>query len=120
MRDIGSRIGRYRLSRYGSQSHGSRLLLPVWIVIAAWSVWALVFSNHSFYKLWRLQHTSADAKQELARTQRELAGLEAGLEDPSAVRELAEHTLREKTGMAKPGEIIYRIKSSNADSVGAR
>ena len=119
MRDIGSRIGRYRLSRYGSHSHGSRLLLPVWIAIAAWSVWALAFSNHSFYKLWTLKRQNVEAKQELARTQRELSELESGLKDPAAVRELAEHQLREKTGMAKPGEIIYRIQPANRDSLGA-
>ena len=40
----------------------------------------------------------------------EVARLDAQQRDPAARRALAEHALREKSGMARPGEIIYRIR----------
>jgi cell division protein FtsB len=121
MGDIESRLRRYRLSRYGNPLDPlPRWLALTWIVIILWGVWALAFSNHSFYRLWRLKRENAEAELELKRAQRELDRLEGGMRDPKAVRDLAEHTLREKTGMAKPGEIIYRIRPAHGDSSEAR
>jgi cell division protein FtsB len=109
-RDIERRLKR-RGSRY-APPHDAALgwLRWVWVALGIWSLWAVGFSNHSFYRLWRLQQESAEAKAQLGRTQQELARLQTEMNDPRAVRDFAEHALREKTGMARPGEIIYRIR----------
>ena len=121
MRDIGNRIRRYRLSRYAPPEDPlHRWLRWLWVPITLWAIWAVALSNHSLYRLWRLGHENAESRRELERTQIELGRLEAGMRDPKAVRELAEHALRERTGMAKPGEIIYRIRGAAGDSAPAR
>jgi cell division protein FtsB len=118
MRDIESRLQRYRLARYAPP--GSSLptwIRWVWVLIGLWGLWALAFSGHSAWRLWRLERDNERARIELERTQDELARLESGMRDPQAVRDMAEHLLREKTGMARPGEIVYRVRGAPADSV---
>lgn len=117
MRDIGSRIGRYRLKRYAAP-RGSK---PGWlrwamIGLAMWLLWAAAVSDHSLYRIWRLHREQDSARTELGRAQRDFARLEAQDGSPRARRALAERRLREESGMAKPGEIIYRIRRDVPDS----
>jgi len=121
MRDIGSRIGRYRLRRYAP----ARRLNPSWlrwgmIGLGMWLLWAAAVSDHSLYRIWRLSREQKASRAELGRVQREYARLEAQDESPRAKRELAERRLREESGMAKPGEIIYRIRRDVPDSTTRR
>ena len=56
MRDIGSKILRYRLSRYASPDDPwrrriVRLVIPALLL---WVVYAGVLSEHSWWRLWRL------------------------------------------------------------------
>ena len=118
MRDIPRRIERYRLGRYGVPASlpGRRML---WIVIAAlaWVVWAGFISDHSLYRIWRLSRENDAAKRDLTRLQGEIATLERDAHDPGVARQRAERWLRERGGMAQPGEIIYRIEDAPKDSV---
>jgi cell division protein FtsB len=114
MRDIGSRIQQYRLSRYGSPHRARRRLL--WLGVFAWALWASVISDHSVYRLWRLGREQQRAQQDLERMREEIRKLDAERDDPEAQRDLAERALREKNGMARQGEIIYRIKGGSADT----
>jgi cell division protein FtsB len=115
MRDIGDRIRKYRLIRYaGPDVRLRRRLRWVGAGLAAWLLWAGVLSDHSFFRLWRLSHELAQQQAQLERLHREAAAREAELHDPQALRELGEHMLREKGGMVRPGEIVYRVQPADS------
>ena len=119
MSDIGSRLSRYRLSRYAPPSDPLRRGLRWgWIALALWLVWIGILSDHSLWRIWSLGRESARAEQKLAKTQAEVDQLDAELSNPATQRELAERALRERTGMARPGEIVYRIKEGKVDTTG--
>jgi cell division protein FtsB len=118
MRDIGVRIRRYRLARYAPA--GSRLRGKLrWILAIGflWLIWAAVLSEHSFYRTWRLDHENTHARAELERLRAEVERLDGQSRDPKSSRREAERRLRERDGMAKPGEIIYMIQPRGADTL---
>jgi len=109
MRDIGSRIQRYRLSRYAMpEDKVGRRLRWAWLLAALWVVWVGFLSDHNFYRLFQLGHEASHERSELARIDAEVARLDAVLSDPGALRRQAEAEAR-RNGMARPGDIIYRI-----------
>ena len=119
MQDIGTRLKRYRLSRYAPPEDPLRRKLRWgWIALGLWLVWIGLLSDHSLWRIWRLGHERAQAEQDLQRTKSAVDRLDAELGNPATQRELAERALREKTGMARPGEIVYRIRegAAHADS----
>ncbi len=118
MRDLGSRIRRYRLARYAPE--GSPLLRRlrwVWLIAVVWLAWASFISQHSFYRTWQLDRENTRTRQELERLRAEVDRLDSEARDPEAGRMRAERELREQHGMAKPGEIIYRIQPRGADTL---
>jgi cell division protein FtsB len=117
VRDIGARIQRYRLSRYGMGAGGLRRLRWIWPLLLLWLAYAGLLGEHSWFRIWRTGREDTRMKQELARTRAELDHVERGLRDPGARREMGEKTLRERSGFAKRDEIIYRIPSKDADSL---
>jgi cell division protein FtsB len=111
MRDIGRRINRYRLARYAPDGMPlARRLRIAWLIAAVWLAWAALLSEHSFYRTWRLDRENTRTRKELDRVRGEVERLDAEARDPAAERMRAERRLREQQGMAKPGEIIYRIQ----------
>ena len=119
MRDIGSRIGRYRLTRY-ARRRGVRGVTWILVGLGLWLLWAVAISDHSLLRIWRLRRERSTAQHDLADVRREHARIEAELERPGARRKLAERRLREESGMARPGEIVYRIRGDAADTTRRR
>uniref|UniRef100_A0A832I3D4 Septum formation initiator family protein n=1 Tax=Eiseniibacteriota bacterium TaxID=2212470 RepID=A0A832I3D4_UNCEI len=117
MRDISRRLQRHRLSRYARPENPLRRGLP-WAAVAlvAWALWMGVVSDHSLWRIWRLQREHRQTERELARVEAELLRLAREAEDPVAQRRRAERWLREQGGMARPDEIIYRIQGAPSDS----
>jgi cell division protein FtsB len=110
MRDIGTRIQRYRLSRYApSEDRVRRGLRWAWLVGALWLVWVGFVSEHNLLRLRQLSHEHQLSEDGLRRLDSEVARLDAQQRDPAARRLSAEHALR-KSGMARPGEIVYQIR----------
>ncbi len=110
MRDIGSRIQRYRLTRYAEpEDRLRRGLRWAWVVGAIWIAWVGLLSEHSFWRLWQLSRERQRSEAEVRRLGAEVADLDARLSDPAARRRLSEHALRERAGMARKDEIVYRI-----------
>jgi len=109
MRDIQTRLLRYRLSRYAAPDPLRRLRW-VWVIVALWLAWVGLLSDHSLIHIWRLDRENTAARRELETLRAEIARLDAELADPEAGRLRAEHWLRERDGMARPKEIIYRIQ----------
>ena len=122
MRDIDARLRRHRLSRYAPDGHPViRGIRWGWIALGIWLFWIGFVSDHSLWRIWRLGRDNARAERELAQTRAAVSALDAQLSDPASQRELAERVLREKTGMAKPGEIVYRIRpGASADTTRPR
>jgi cell division protein FtsB len=117
MRDIGQRIQRYRLTRFGPRNAPLlRRLAWVWPILGIWGAYVLFFGEHSVLKIWRLSQENQRMRAELVSTQKELDRLEGRMNDPRVMREDAEHVLRERSGFAKSGEIIYRFETKS-DSV---
>ena len=118
MRDISNRIQHYRLSRYAMpEDRVGRRLRWIWLGVGLWLVWIGFVSDHNLYRLYQLGREAAHEKAELARVNAEAARLDAQVTDPSAKRRLAESEAR-KNGMARPGEIIYRIDEKGASRDG--
>jgi len=118
MRDIGTRIQRYRLSRYGSGTVPLRRRLRwAWPLAAVWMVYIGLLSDHSLFRIWRLSAENIRMRVALDETRGELERLERQIHDPKARRDWAERTLRERNWWARPGEIIYRVPGEGADSL---
>jgi cell division protein FtsB len=121
MRDIDRRIRRYRLARYALPDDPVRRHLRwAWLVGALWLLWIGLFSDHSVLRLAGLGRDQDRTERVLERTRAEVARLEAELRDPARMRERGEKALREGAGMARPGEIVYRIDGGRADSLARR
>jgi cell division protein FtsB len=114
VRDIGTRIQRYRLSRYGAPGTGPRRLAWVWPLLGLWLVYAGLLGEHSWFRIWRLSRESGRLQRELTTTRVELDRLEHQLHDAGARRELGERVLRERNGFVGPGEILYRIPARDS------
>jgi cell division protein FtsB len=117
MRDIGRRIQRYRLSRYGTPQGGlGRPPRWVWLVLALWLAWVGFVSEHSLYRIWRMGVENTRAQRELKDARTEIERMDRDARDPKTRLRNAERALR-KEGFAKPGEIIYRIEGGRPDSL---
>jgi cell division protein FtsB len=112
MRDIGTRIQRYRLSRYGRV--GGATFRWAWPLLFLWLIYATLLGEHSLLRIWRMGRESARLQGELLATRGELDRLEKQLSDPSERKRIGEHTLRERNGFVKPGEILYRIPAADS------
>jgi cell division protein FtsB len=118
MRDIGTRIQRYRLSRYAQPlDRVQRRLRWAWVAGGLWLLYVGVLSEHSFYRLLKLRQENARGHVELQRTRAEIERLAREAGDPAAVRLNAERQLREKVQMAKKNEIIYRYEGEPPEPV---
>ena len=119
MRDISHRLKRYRLSRYAAPDDPVRRHIRwVWVAACAWLAWAGLISDHSMYRIWRLEQESKQTAEELIAAGRERERMEEENRDPEARRLHAERELRVKNGMAGPREIIYQIREVSPDSLG--
>jgi cell division protein FtsB len=118
MRDISRRLKRHRLSRYALPDDPIRRHLRWgWLLGVAWLVYVGVISDHSLYRIWSLSRDTKQTEAQLVTMQAERERLESDLSDPDARRQRAERELREKNGMARPGEIIYQIRDVPGDSL---
>lgn len=116
MRDIGSRIQRYRLSRYAHAAGGRRLRLHwLWILALGWIAWAGLLSEHSFYRIWRLSAETERTQHAIEDARAQTAALEAEHDDPELRRERIEKVLRQR--MARPDEIVYKVLNTPIDSL---
>ena len=114
MRDIGSRIQRYRLSRYALPvDHVGSKLRWAWLLAALWLVWVGFVSEHNFYRLLQLSREQSHSRAQLAAINSEVARLTAQVNDPATRRRTAEDEAR-KRGMARKGEIVYRIDAKGS------
>jgi cell division protein FtsB len=118
MRDIGSRIKRYRLSRYAApEDRVRRRLRWVWVLAALWVIWIGAVSDHSLLRIWILSQQNAQVQHQLASARTDIDRVDRDLHDARSARIRAEKELREKHGMAREGEIVYRIRDDAPDSL---
>ena len=118
MRDVTRRIQRYRLGRYGRQDGPLLRRWPwIWVLFAVWAVWAFALSDHSLWRILRLRAENERSVREVSSVREEIERLEHAAADPRQGRLRAERWLREQGGMAKPGEIIYRIQDGAPDTL---
>ena len=115
MRDIGNRIARHRLTRYAAPHDPvPRRLKWFWPLLALWLLWVGLLSEHSFYRLWRLEQEQRRTTGEVERARADVREMERDRDDPRATRFRAEAEVR-GAGMARPGEYVYRVPDT-ADS----
>lgn len=107
-RDITGRVlARPIHSPYGAAPRRSRMRL--WLILGgAWLLWVAVISDHSLWRIVRLKRDLGAANAEIARVHARTQKLDDQLHDPHARAEHGEEVLR-KQGMARPGEIVYRL-----------
>jgi len=115
-RDISGRVlGKPLRSPYAPGGGNGRARW-LWVLPAAWVIYACLFSDHSLLRLFQLRSELSNAKVELRRVRSETAALGARLADPRERAEHAEAMLRAQ-GMARPGEVVYRFGGTRADSM---
>jgi cell division protein FtsB len=85
------------------------------LVGAGWLLYVGVLSDHSLWRIMRLRQELAASDAEGTRVRAETRKLEARLDDPRVRSDHAEEVLRAQ-GMARPGEIVYRLGGNAADS----
>ncbi len=118
MRDIERRISRYQLGRYGAEGIPVlRRLRWIWLVALAWVVWAGLLSEHSFFRLWRMERENARMRAEHVQVRADIQQLDRERTDADLKRERTERLLRERAGMARPDEIVYRIRTESSDTL---
>ena len=117
MSDIGARIRRYRLGRYGT-SHDPlpRRMRWVWPFLGLWLVYVGFVSEHSVYRIWRLSAENARSDRQLATLHNQVESLDRMLGNSSAWKRVAEDSLRAR-GWAAPHEIVYRVGTAPAESL---
>ena len=121
MRDSERRIRRYRLGRYGSDGFPAlRKLRWVWLGVIAWAVWAGLLSEHSVFRLWRMEHENQRMRAERAEVRAELQQLDRERTDAELARERTERLLRERAGMARENELVYRVRNESPDTLERR
>src|SRR5262245_37816137 len=99
MRDIGVRIRRYRLARYAPTGEPlRRRVRGLWLGAALWLAWAGLLSEHSLYRIWRLDRENVETRRGLDRLRADVTRLDAELKDPEARKMQAERWLRERDG----------------------
>ena len=108
------------------QLHPSRFALPedrlrrrlrlLWPLAGLWLLYITVLSDHSLLRIWQLSRDNRSMRSSLREMEAEIVRLDRELRDPAAARGRAEHTLRERDGWARPGEIVYRIQPTQGDS----
>jgi len=86
-----------------------------WIAGIVWLAWISVISDHSLWRIFRLKQELRAANREIAQIESETRKLDEKMSDPRARAEHSEEILR-KQGMARPGEIVYRLGGGDADS----
>lgn len=114
-KDITGRVlGRPLRSPY-VMSGGRRWLRWALLGVSVWLLYVSVLSDHSLWRILRLKHDISASDAELKRVQVESHRLESRLDDPRTREQHAEEVLRSQ-GFARPGEIVYRLGGSVADS----
>lgn len=112
-RDITGRVlGKPLRSPY-APGGGSPRTKWLWLLPAGWLLWMGMISDHSLWRIARLRQDLAATQADLARLHKQTAELDGRLHDPAVRREHAEMELRAR-GMARPGEIIYRLGTGDA------
>lgn len=118
MRDVTRRIQRYRLGRYGRTSGPLLRRWPwLWVAAALWLAWVGLFSDHSLWRIGRLRAENQRSLKEVAAVRERIETMEHEAADPRQRRDRAERWLREQGGMARPGEIVYRIQEGSPDTL---
>jgi len=112
MRDIGARIQRYRLSRYGRV--GGATFRWAWPLLFVWLIYATFLGQHSLLRIWLMGNEQRRIEGQLADTRAELNRTEHVLHDKALLRDRGEHVLRERNGFARTGERIYRIPEADS------
>jgi cell division protein FtsB len=112
MRDIGARIQRYRLSRYGRV--GGATFRWAWPLLFVWLVYAAFLGQHSLLRIWLMGNEERRVQERLADTRAELNREEHMLHDKALLKNRGEHVLRERNGFARTGELIYRIPEADS------
>ena len=85
-----------------------------WVGGFLWLAWIALLSDHSLWRIFRLKQELRAANVEIAQIEGATRKLDAQMSDPHARAEQSEEILR-KQGMARPGEIVYRL-GGDADS----
>ena len=115
-RDIASRVLNRRID---SPYHGPSAwpVRPRWIllVLAVWAAWVAFNPDHGLLRIRELRRELNDSRVELANAKTTNTALDKRLHDPVGQAEHAEEVLRSQ-GMARPGEIVYRIDPATPDS----
>lgn len=96
---------------HGKQGGGARNIPRwFWLIAGVWLAWVLAISEHSFWRIYQLQHEIARAEFDSAKLKDDTVRLQAQVADPEAKRFRAEEIARTQHGWAAPGEIVYKFR----------
>jgi len=114
-KDITGRVLRRPLQSPYVTGAGRHWLRWVLLGVSAWLLYVSVLSDHSLWRILQLKREISASDAEVKHVQAEARRLEARLDDPRTRHDHAEEVLRTQ-GFARPGEIVYRLGGTVADS----
>ena len=68
-----------------------------------------VFGNHGIYQRWSLQHEKADLERKIKEANEETKQLQTQSKDLDSSKKAIEKVARERYGMAREGEHVYKV-----------
>ena len=83
--------------------------LIFWILLIVILGWILIFSDYSFLNTWKLKHSMNELQSAVTELQASNDSLKAENERLKTSPEAAEKAAREKFGLTKPGEKVFRF-----------
>jgi cell division protein FtsB len=85
-----------------------------WLALGGWLAWVTVISEHSFWRIARLQHQVASAERDSHKLNDDTDRLGAQVGDAEAKRFRAEEIARTQHGWMAPGELVYKFRGDDA------
>jgi cell division protein FtsB len=112
MRDVASRIKKYRLLRYRRPEPKARrtLLRILLLALSVWLAYQVIASEHGLIKISRTKGELKELDREAASLIKEKEELNETAKKYENNPYLVEKSLRDELGMAKEDEIVYRFE----------
>ena len=84
-----------------------------WGIISIILIWVLIFSDNSFWNTWRLKKEMVSMRDKVTELNAKNDSLKTENEKLQTSLDAAEKAARERFGLVKPGEKVFRFVPAN-------
>lgn len=98
-----------------TEQHGKRMVLVVLLLLFVILQYFIWLGEHGFARLWRLEQTVADQREENLQLQTRNQQLQAEVMDLKRGSNALEERARSELGLVKPDETFYQVIEPKQD-----